>query len=243
MVILIFKAAPRWRIYTHLLILEGLAQLDVVGEGPHSDGQLPDDLQIDGPSVCGGDEGVHPPVGGLGQQVDKRLQETNTEVLEVFRRLHLGRVGETHVALLTEDRTQHQWKCSWRPLLQSAVLQDTIRLLNTAEILLPTFKRFKFTWSYLLLHRQEFNKPPTTVMIVVSGGWTNAPIDSTLWWGWWKPIKMSQLNILQIVVFNNIVHLACAPPINQKLFCGVVGSETRLRVSLSLKLKYTFKQL
>lgn len=96
------------RVCTHLLVLEGLAQLDVVGEGPHCDGQLSDDFQIDGPSVCRGDEGVHPPVGGLGQQVDERLQKTNAEVLEVFWGLHLGRVGETHIALLTKYRTQPQ---------------------------------------------------------------------------------------------------------------------------------------
>lgn len=49
--------------------------------------------------MSGGNEGVHPPVGGFGQQVDEGLQETNTEVLKVLRRLHLGRVGEAHVAL------------------------------------------------------------------------------------------------------------------------------------------------
>lgn len=86
-------------LYTNLLVLEGLAQLHVVGQGSHRDGQLADDLEVDGPSVGGGNEGVHPPVGGFGQQVDKRLQETNAEVLEVLGRLHLSRVGEAHVAL------------------------------------------------------------------------------------------------------------------------------------------------
>lgn len=83
----------------NLLVLERLTQLHVVGVGSHCDGQLADDLEVDGAPVGGGDEGIHPPVGGLGQQVDKGLQETDTQVLEVLGGLHLGRVGEADVAL------------------------------------------------------------------------------------------------------------------------------------------------
>lgn len=52
----------------------------------------------------GGNESVHPPVGGFGQQVNERLQETNPEVLKVLGGLHLCGVGETHVAL--QEREQ-----------------------------------------------------------------------------------------------------------------------------------------
>lgn len=87
------------RSVANLLVLERLAQLHVVGVGSHCDGQLADDLEVDGAPVGGGDEGIHPPVGGLGQQVDKGLQETDAQVLEVLGGLHLGRVGEADVAL------------------------------------------------------------------------------------------------------------------------------------------------
>lgn len=83
----------------NLLVLERLTQLHVVGVGSHCDGQLADDLEVDGAPVGGGDEGIHPPVGGLGQQVDKGLQETDTQVLEILGGLYLGRVGEADVAL------------------------------------------------------------------------------------------------------------------------------------------------
>lgn len=72
--------------------------------GSHCDGQFADDLEVDGASVGGGDEGIHPPVGGFGQQVDKGLQEANAEVLEVLGGLHLGRVGEADVALRRSRR-------------------------------------------------------------------------------------------------------------------------------------------
>ena len=100
-------AARRRRRSTHrseLLALEGPVQLQVVGEGPHGDGQLADHLEVDRPAVGGGDEGVHPPVGGLGQQVDEGLQEAHTQVLEVLWGLHLGGVGEAHVALQGPER-------------------------------------------------------------------------------------------------------------------------------------------
>lgn len=83
----------------HLLLFKFLAELHVVGERPHGDGEFADDLQVNGPPVSRRDERVHPPVGGFRQQVDKRLQETNAKVLEVFRRLHFCRIGETHVTL------------------------------------------------------------------------------------------------------------------------------------------------
>lgn len=86
----------------------------------------------------GGDEGVHPPVGGFGEQVDERLQEANAEVLQVFGRLHLSRVGETNVALLAEDRTQREWrgetKSSRRHLRRSVVLQDCMSLPRAVEL-------------------------------------------------------------------------------------------------------------
>lgn len=71
----------------------------MVGECSHSYGQLADGFQVDGPFVSRCDECVHPPVCALGQQVDERLKETDTKVLQVLRRLHLSRVWEEYVAL------------------------------------------------------------------------------------------------------------------------------------------------
>lgn len=88
---------------TNLLIFKGLTELDIVRERSHRNRQFADNLQVDGSSVSGGNEGVHPPVGGFGQQVDEGLQETNTEVLEVFGRFHFCRICEAHVALRRKE--------------------------------------------------------------------------------------------------------------------------------------------
>lgn len=51
------------------------------------------------------DECVHPPIRALGQQVDKRLKETHTKVLQVLRRFHLSRIWEENVPLEYNYRT------------------------------------------------------------------------------------------------------------------------------------------
>lgn len=47
---------------TRPLVLVGVFEPQVVGEGPHGDGQLADLLQLDGPLVGPHDEGIHPPI-------------------------------------------------------------------------------------------------------------------------------------------------------------------------------------
>ena len=81
------------------LLLVGVLQAEVVGERPHGDRQLADLLQLDGPLVGADDQGVHPPVGGLGQQVDEGLEETHPQVLQILGGLHLLGVGEEDVLL------------------------------------------------------------------------------------------------------------------------------------------------
>lgn len=70
--------------------------------------------------MSGGNEGVHPPVGGFGQQVNEGLQETNAKVLEVLRRLHLGGVGETHISLRRGGGTDGQM----RVIIQLSVINE-----------------------------------------------------------------------------------------------------------------------
>ncbi len=89
------------------LCVEGLAEPLEVGESSHGNGQLADGFQVDGPLVCGGDEGVHPPVCALRQQVNERLQEENAQVLEVIRRLDLCGIRKPHVALKPEREHNH----------------------------------------------------------------------------------------------------------------------------------------
>lgn len=100
--------SPTWRFspsrrleapVAYPLLLVGVLQAEVVGERPHGYGQLPDLLQLDGPLVGADDQGVHPPVGGLGEQVDEGLEEAHPQVLQVLRGLHLLRVGEEDVLL------------------------------------------------------------------------------------------------------------------------------------------------
>lgn len=88
---------------TNLLVFKGLAKLYIVCECSHCYGQFANDLEVDGSFVSRGNEGVHPPVGGFGQQVNEGLQEANAEVLKVFGRLHLCWIGETHVALWQKE--------------------------------------------------------------------------------------------------------------------------------------------
>lgn len=44
-------------------------------------------------------QGVHPPVCGLGEEVDEGLEEPHSQVLKVLWRLYLLGVGEEHVPL------------------------------------------------------------------------------------------------------------------------------------------------
>ena len=44
------------------LVLVGVFELQVVGQGSHGDGQLADLLQLDGPLMGSHDERIHPPV-------------------------------------------------------------------------------------------------------------------------------------------------------------------------------------
>lgn len=81
------------------LRVEGLAEPLVVGERPHGYGQLADGLQVDGPLVCRRDEGVHPPVRALRQQVHERLKVPNAQILKIIGWLHLRGKRKPHVAL------------------------------------------------------------------------------------------------------------------------------------------------
>lgn len=87
------------------LCVEGLAEPLVVGKGSHGYGQLSDGFQVDGPFVRRGDEGVHPPVRALRQQVNERLLEPNTQILQVIRWLHFRGIRKAYVALKHEART------------------------------------------------------------------------------------------------------------------------------------------
>lgn len=73
--------------------------MQVVGHSPHGDGQLADLLQLDGPLVSTHDQWVHPPVRGLREQVNERLEEAHTQILQVLRWFHSLRVSEEHVPL------------------------------------------------------------------------------------------------------------------------------------------------
>lgn len=85
--------------------LESLAQLQVVGEGSHGDGELAKDLEVNGSTVCVGDECVHPPVCAFGQQVDERLEESDAQVLKVLWGLDLSGVLEADVSLQHKTNT------------------------------------------------------------------------------------------------------------------------------------------
>lgn len=89
------------------LCVEGLAEPLVVGESSHGYGQLADGFQVDGSFVCRGDEGVHPPVRALRQQVDERLLEPNAQILKVIRWLHLRGKRKPHVALKPNGEHSH----------------------------------------------------------------------------------------------------------------------------------------
>lgn len=90
------------------LCVEGLAEPLVVGKSSHGYGQLADGFQVDGSFVCRGDEGVHPPVCALRQQVDERLLEPNAQILKVIRWLHLRGIPKPHVALKHNQERSHE---------------------------------------------------------------------------------------------------------------------------------------
>jgi len=46
----------------HPLVLVGVFEPEVVGDGSHGDGQLADLLQLDGPLMGSHDERIHPPI-------------------------------------------------------------------------------------------------------------------------------------------------------------------------------------
>lgn len=84
---------------TDRLGIEGCAESLIVGEGSHGDGQLPNGPQVDGLLVGSLDEGIHPPVGPLRQQVNKGLQEAYTQVLQVLGGLYFPWCLEEDVPL------------------------------------------------------------------------------------------------------------------------------------------------
>lgn len=86
----------------YLLGFKCLAQFQIISERPHGNGQFADDLEVNGAPVSRGDESVHPPVCTLRQQIDKWLQKTHPQVLQVFRRLYFSGMGKTHIALHTK---------------------------------------------------------------------------------------------------------------------------------------------